>query len=185
MLFLGLALFVIAALLVYLALHPREAFYLDEGWKFEAPPEPSETYVTVNVAGRMIGAALAVGIGVWVIVEGFHEHAVADQHHALIASTERCKQEVQPRFTAQVKWEAALVANPDEVRQLARDLSVDVEITRAQRPDYVSGRADRTVPYDVVRVFDPKRTGNSKDLFVLDGSSHMWQVDDRPLTSCR
>lgn len=77
MLFLGLALFVIAALLVYLALHPREAFYLDEGWKFMDPPEPSETYFNVNVAGRLVGAALVVGIGVWLIVEGLHEHAVA------------------------------------------------------------------------------------------------------------
>ena len=56
----------------------------------------------------MLAAALATGIGIWMIVPGFHRTAAADQRKALTALIERCQNEIQPRFKEVVRCDVEI-----------------------------------------------------------------------------
>lgn len=175
---------VLAAVLAYFAFHPREAFYLDESWKFNDPPEPSDAYVALNMAGRLLAAALLVGVAIWLIVTGVPEVAVfADQSDSSAASIARCRNEIEPQVKETVQWDGPIVANPDEVKKLAERLAVDVVIERASKLDFETSRADPLVTYDVVRVSDPRKPGSRKELFVLDGYLSEWGGNRGALSS--
>ncbi|WP_135457333.1 DUF6199 family natural product biosynthesis protein [Mycobacterium sp. DL99] len=139
MLGLGILSFLLAAVLVFFAMRPKLAFYLDEGWKFRNETEPSDTYVAVNGAGRIIGAVVAVVVGIACIGEYFSEKSEAraekEQADLYAAAEQRCDSEVRPRFNEAIRWaDDGHIANPEELQALAEELDVEIKITAGSAP---------------------------------------------------
>lgn len=178
MILLGILCFLGAAISLYFAFKPKEAFYLDEGWKFKDKVEPSDAYIGINGIGRIVGAVLLVGVGIGAISMHVDEKRTDDETAATATSKEKCENEVLPRFKQTVRWNGTVVANPDEVRALGRELNVEVQINRGKG---WSVRQDASIEYDDIRVSDPKKPGNSQVIFSLSGQylpdSRGWGLD--------
>ncbi|MGV0738876.1 hypothetical protein BA059_03235 [Mycolicibacterium sp. (ex Dasyatis americana)] len=134
MLGLGILCFLLAAALVFFATRPKLAFYLDEGWKFRGETEPSDTYVAVNGVGRIIGAVVAVVVGIACIGQYFGEKsdegAKQQQSDLYAAARQRCETQVRPRFNQTIKWDNGMIANHQEVQALADGLEVEIEFVK-------------------------------------------------------
>lgn len=130
----GIFAFLLAAALVFFAVRPKIAFYLDEGWKFRNETEPSDTYVAVNGVGRIIGAVVAVVIGISCIGQYFSEknevRAKQEQTDLYAAAKQRCESQVRPRFNKTIKWDNGKIANHAEVQALADELKVEIEFVK-------------------------------------------------------
>ncbi|NOP97351.1 DUF6199 family natural product biosynthesis protein [Mycolicibacterium fortuitum] len=155
MLALGIVCFILAAALAYFAFQPKLAFYLDEGWKFRDRTEPSDTYVAVNGVGRIIGAVVAVVVGIACIGEYFGEKSEArakqQQSDRYAAAQQRCEAQVRPRFNQTIKWDDGKITNPDELNALASELRVEIEIMSTTSP----GPNRTRVPTSNMFVRDP------------------------------
>lgn len=178
MILLGILCFLGAAISLYFAFKPKEAFYLDEGWKFKDKVEPSDAYVGINGIGRILGAILLVGVGIGAISMHVDEKRTGDETAATAASKKKCENEVLPRFKQTVRWNGTVVANPDDVRALGSELNVDVQINRGT--DW-SVLKKASIEYDDIRVSDPKKPGTSQAIFSLSGQyrpeSDSWGLD--------
>lgn len=178
MILLGILCFLGAAISLYFAFKPKEAFYLDEGWKFKDKVEPSDAYVGINGIGRIVGAILLVGVGIGAISMHVDEKRTGDETAATAASKKKCENEVLPRFKQTVRWNGTVVANPDDVRALGSELNVDVQINRGT--DW-SVLKKASIEYDDIRVSDPKKPGISQAIFSLSGQyrpeSDSWGLD--------
>lgn len=178
MILLGILCFLGAAISLYFAFKPKEAFYLDEGWKFKDKVEPSDAYVGINGIGRIVGAILLVGVGIGAISMHVDEKRTGDETAATAASKKKCENEVLPRFKQTVRWNGTVVANPDDVRALGSELNVDVQINRGT--DW-SVLKKASIEYDNIRVSDPKKPGISQAIFSLSGQyrpeSDSWGLD--------
>jgi hypothetical protein len=159
MLALGILCFALAAVLAYFAFQPKLAFYLDEGWKFRDRTEPSDTYVAVNGVGRIIGAVVAVVVGIACIGQYFgekgDERAKQEQTDLYAAAEQRCEAQVRPRFNQTIKWDNGKIANHQEVQALADELKVEIEFVedavrrRGNQPNTPTENMwvrDRTLP---------------------------------------
>ncbi len=165
MLGLGIFAFGIAAVLLFFAFKPNLAFFLDEGWKFRQKTEPSDLYVGANLIGRVIAAGAAIVVGFGAIGMHFSERHENDNKAATRAAIARCESEILPRFNETVKWDGKVLANPDEVRRLADELGVTVEIKNTTAYDY----RKPPQPATTVAVSDPDLTESSKALFTYLG----------------
>lgn len=178
MILLGILCFLGAAISLYFAFKPKEAFYLDEGWEFKDKVEPSDAYVGINGIGRIVGAILLVGVGIGAISMHVDEKRTGDETAATAASKKKCENEVLPRFKQTVRWNGTVVANPDDVRALGSELNVDVQINRGT--DW-SVLKKASIEYDDIRVSDPKKPGISQAIFSLSGQyrpeSDSWGLD--------
>ncbi|MEW2483697.1 DUF6199 family natural product biosynthesis protein [Mycobacterium sp. NPDC049093] len=134
MLALGILSFLLAAVLVFFAARPKLAFYLDEGWKFRDRTEPSDTYVAVNGVGRIIGAVVAVVVGIACIGQHFSDkneaRAKQEQTDLYAAAKQRCESQVRPRLNETIKWDDGAIANHQEVQALADELEVEIEFIK-------------------------------------------------------
>lgn len=163
--------FVGAAVSLIFAFRPKDAFYFREGWKFKEDLEPSDAYTAFSTAGGVLAAVVLVGLGVASISWHLDDKHAADQQATAAAVKERCLDVVLPQFKKTIKWKGATVANPDEVKALGKELSVDVDIKRSTSPSYMNTDG-ATFDYDDVIVSDPKKPGDSKELFTFGGEVH-------------
>lgn len=167
---LGLLLLLLGAVLIFFAVNPKLSFFLDEGWKFRDKTAPSDLYVGVNFVGRFVVGVVAVlaGIGFLImsVTEAGATEARAAAKAAADAAHQRCEAVLLPRFNDTIKWGNGVVANPDDVRALAEELGVEVEIER--RVDY----ADHDQAADTVRVNDPATPRDTKTALLYIGGPH-------------
>lgn len=135
------------------------AQYDDYGSGFDDMPDTFGKRPRPNAIGVVILTLMLVfGLGTYVS-SCLKSREIESDSRARAASDQRCM-EIQPRFTNLVRWHGALLANPDEVKTLGEELSVDVEIKR-DSVDFVG-------PYETVVVSDPDRPGDKRELFRLD-----------------
>lgn len=167
---LAILLFLTGAALLFFAFNPKLSFFLEEGWKFRDKTEPSELYIGVNFLGRfvlgVVGILAGIGCLVAAITDANTAEARANTEAAAEAAHQRCEDVLLPRFNDTIEWDGAVVANPDEVRALARELGVEVEITR--RTDYVH----HDEPADDVDVKDPANPRTDKTAVFYIGGPH-------------
>ncbi|OBK24329.1 hypothetical protein A5634_03050 [Mycobacterium asiaticum] len=159
MLTLAIILFFAAPVFLYFAFHPNQAFYAEEGWKFKDRHEPSERYAAANAVYCVMMAVASVCVGIWIISIDHRDNVAAEQRKAIAESNARCVRDIEPRFRQTVRWHGHQLGNPDKVKELAKELGVDVKIDRSSSTGTVS---------DDVVVSDPKRPGDTT-LFILDG----------------
>jgi hypothetical protein len=167
---LALLLLFLGAVLIFFAFNPKLSFFLDEGWKFRDKTEPSELYVGANFLGRFVVGVVAVLAGIGLLVMGVAEAGAAEARTAAAAAADaahqRCETVLLPRFNETIRWDDGVVANPDDVRALAKELGVEVDIER--RADY----ADHDQDADTVRVNDPANPRNTKTALLYIGGPH-------------
>ncbi|MCV6963971.1 hypothetical protein BST27_08360 [Mycobacterium intermedium] len=150
------------------------AQYDDYGSGFDDLPDTFGKRPRPNALGVVILVLmLAFGVGT-AVSSCFKSREFESESRARAASDQRCK-EIQPLFIRLVRWHGALLANPDEVKMLGQELSVDVEVKR----DSVDGLG----PYESVLVADPDRPGDNKQLFRLNGLSMGGYYD--PWAQCK
>ncbi|OBC05080.1 hypothetical protein A5784_11575 [Mycobacterium sp. 852013-50091_SCH5140682] len=172
MLALGILSFAAAVALVFFAFKPDLAFRLDEGWKFRGKTEPSETYVAVNTVGRIIGAIVAIGVGIGAIAQynsdqrSAREKQATDELYA--AAEQRCASELRPRFNETANWNSGgQLTNPQEVQALAHDLGVEVEITTSAA---LRGVTNPPPPSTNLTVLDPTLPESHRTVLYYLGS---------------
>ena len=140
MLGLAIALYVVAALFIFLAFRPALVFYVREGWKFRERLRPSGLYSGASTASCLIAGLAAAVVGTVALAAAVTRDPKADaQRH--------CTDVVQPAFARSIEWDDGHVANPDVLADLARVHGVEVKIDH--RPDALGSG------YDVVGVYDP------------------------------
>ena len=137
MLGLAIALYVVAALLIFLAFRPALVFYVREGWKFRERLRPSGLYSGVSTASCLIGGLVAAVVGTIVL-------AKAVTHDPKTDAQQHCTDVVEPAFARTIDWDHGRVTNPDVLADLARVNGVEVKIDHQPGPGY-----------DVVDVYDP------------------------------
>jgi hypothetical protein len=165
---LAIVMFFVAAVCIYLALQPKLAFQLDEGWKFKNKTEPSRTYEGISTFRFTITAFIAVGIGIFLIILYFDARHDAQRKAAAEQSYRNCTGTVLPRFNETIKWDGLKVSNKDELDALAEELGVRVRVE--SRQDYY-GSPLETHYGDVVNVYDPKQPATGGLLFSYIGGS--------------
>lgn len=142
-----MACYLVSGLLLLVAFRPRIALYVSYGWTFAESKEPSARFSDVSAIGCLTVAVLVAVIGTVVL-------AKSSIHDAKVDAYLRC--ELERAFTGAIRWDATRLADPDALRDLARELRVQLTI---------ESRSDDRDSCDEVAVFDPAHSQEQPAFF--------------------